>query len=264
MSLERTIGESLRLAREEKGMTLEDVRDKTRISLSVLHNLEQDRFSELPNPIYVRNYLRTLAGLYGLDIEPLLERYDEGVRGGPETVREEVLWREEPVKETRLTGWRPGIRSWLVLLGVVLLVMLWFWAPWKGEDEQAPRPRPALEEAGEELLAPLPEGTELPFLPEGSSAGPLQRPESVLSLRIVATGEAEVLLNVDDRRNVSRRFGREGGDWLVEGLSFYYLSASGVDHLTLSLDGRPLVLPEAPGGEVEGWRIDALSAGGTP
>ncbi len=48
MNPERTIGETIRGAREKRGVTQEGLSKGTRISLSVIRKLERDRFEELP------------------------------------------------------------------------------------------------------------------------------------------------------------------------------------------------------------------------
>jgi len=261
MNPERTIGETLRLAREEKGLTLEQVRDATRISLSVLRDLERDRFSELPGPIYIRNTIRVLAELLEQDRESLLERYQEAVSGAKPAPEREAVWSEEKVREVRLRAWRPSRRFLAVLIALAAVVLIIIWAPWRylpgGSSE---KPGDLASPVGGGLVeARLPDAG-IPSLPEGFVAPEAHRPEEVSRLRIEAAGEARVLVNVDDRRNIFREFDESGGVWTLEGEEFFYLSAMNVDRLSLSLDGVAQVLPNTPGGEISGWRVDALGA----
>jgi len=69
------IGHILREARENKGLTLEDVQAKTRISVRYLAALEGGRYDALPTPVHVRGFLRNYARYLGLDPQPLLDRY---------------------------------------------------------------------------------------------------------------------------------------------------------------------------------------------
>ena len=263
MNPERTIGETLRLARAGKALTLEELRDKTRISLTVLHALERDRFSELPGPIYVKNHIRVLSELFDLDRESLLERYQEAISGEKPGSDSEVVWSEEKVSEFRLRGWRPGRPFWILISALVFLVLVWLWAPWHyftDMDNSAPN-IPAPEVSNTTAALPI---ADFPFLPEGFEMEPVITPEQVLALRIMASGPARVLVNVDDRRNLVREFGPDGGSWTLEGEAYFFFSALQVDALTLSLDGEALVLPSAPGGEISDWRIDAASVGRAP
>ncbi|GAB4322957.1 MAG: hypothetical protein Kow0010_04000 [Dehalococcoidia bacterium] len=81
------IGESLRRARAERGITIEQAAEQTRISAAFLRALEAEAFDQLPAPVYVRGFLRSYATFLGLDYEPLLAelgRQREGRVGGPD------------------------------------------------------------------------------------------------------------------------------------------------------------------------------------
>ena len=62
MSLGSLLGE----ARRARGVTLEQVAAATRIRLRHLTALEEGRLTELPAPVYVRGYLRTVYDKYGV------------------------------------------------------------------------------------------------------------------------------------------------------------------------------------------------------
>ncbi len=69
------IGHILREARENKGLTLEDVQSETRINVRYLSALESGNYDALPTPVHVRGFLRNYARHLGLDPQPLLARY---------------------------------------------------------------------------------------------------------------------------------------------------------------------------------------------
>ncbi len=69
------IGHILREARENKGLTLEDVQANTRINVRYLTALETGQYSKLPTPVHARGFLRNYARFLGLDPQPLLDRY---------------------------------------------------------------------------------------------------------------------------------------------------------------------------------------------
>ncbi len=60
-------GELLRQVREARGMTLQQVADRTRISRGHLENVEADRYAALPAAVYLRGILMNLARELGLD-----------------------------------------------------------------------------------------------------------------------------------------------------------------------------------------------------
>ncbi|BCU82022.1 transcriptional regulator [Polycladomyces abyssicola] len=76
------IGLHFRQAREAMGLSLQEVQQQTKIHAEYLRALEEDRFDQLPSPIYVRAFIRTYANSLGLDAQKLLGLYDQTVRGG--------------------------------------------------------------------------------------------------------------------------------------------------------------------------------------
>jgi cytoskeleton protein RodZ len=69
------LGERLRRAREERGLSLKEAAERLSLKVGVLEALEACRFAELPEPALARGYLRRYARLLGLDPEPLLALY---------------------------------------------------------------------------------------------------------------------------------------------------------------------------------------------
>jgi len=151
---QRTIGETIRLAREARGLDLEDVSRDTRLTLSVLRRIEQDRFAELPGGIYTQNYLRILAEHLDLDSVALLAAYRDQMGNGEDGPPPDGVWREESVAETRVRGWRPGWRFWVVLLAaVVAVILLAWWQEWLPGTRGAAR-TPSMEPVPAEGGAP--------------------------------------------------------------------------------------------------------------
>ncbi|HEX2170974.1 MAG TPA: helix-turn-helix domain-containing protein, partial [Dehalococcoidia bacterium] len=69
------IGELLRSQREERGLTLEQAEEVTRIRRRYLEALESGNFAELPGEVYVRGFLRLYAEYLGLDPGAVLAAY---------------------------------------------------------------------------------------------------------------------------------------------------------------------------------------------
>jgi hypothetical protein len=60
-------GELLRRVRESRGYSIQQVAERTRISLRHLENVEADRYKDLPAHVYLRGILMNLARELGLD-----------------------------------------------------------------------------------------------------------------------------------------------------------------------------------------------------
>ena len=60
------LGGRLREAREGRGWTLQRLSERTRITVRNLGSLESGDYARMPAPVYIRGFVRTLAGEFGL------------------------------------------------------------------------------------------------------------------------------------------------------------------------------------------------------
>jgi len=72
------LGETLRRARQTRGITIEDAERATRIPRRYLEALEREDFGILPAPVYARGFLRSYSGYLGLDPTDLLPFFPVG------------------------------------------------------------------------------------------------------------------------------------------------------------------------------------------
>ncbi|MBA3492321.1 MAG: helix-turn-helix domain-containing protein [Rubrobacteraceae bacterium] len=68
---EAKIGRILEQKRKERGLSLEDVEQATKIRKRYLTGLEREDYAVLPDAVYVRGFLKTYANYLGLDGEDL-------------------------------------------------------------------------------------------------------------------------------------------------------------------------------------------------
>lgn len=71
----KSIGKTLRKAREKKGLSLEEAASQTRIHHNVLRDLEDGNFHLLPSPAYVKGFLKRYAEYLGLPSAALIDQY---------------------------------------------------------------------------------------------------------------------------------------------------------------------------------------------
>ena len=110
----KTIGEVLRLARINQGLSLEELQRKTDIQLNLLEALESDDFDQLPSPFYTRSFLRKYAWAVELDENLVLDAYDSGSM---------ITYEEVDVDEIELTGRRRSNRKKRSLLPLFYFVL---------------------------------------------------------------------------------------------------------------------------------------------
>lgn len=72
----KSAGKLLREAREERGLTLDDVAAMTRVPKVMLEHLEQDRHEEYVADVFARGHLRSYAREMQLDPDRVIEAYE--------------------------------------------------------------------------------------------------------------------------------------------------------------------------------------------
>jgi cytoskeleton protein RodZ len=70
------LGDQLRQARENKGLSLEQVEEVTHIRRAFLQALEEERFDALPGDVYVKGFLRNYARFLNLNPEEIMAAYN--------------------------------------------------------------------------------------------------------------------------------------------------------------------------------------------
>ncbi len=70
-----TLGDALRLAREQSGRSLAQLSSVTRVPVRYLTAIEQNDFSTLPNRVFSIGYVRSYAEALGLDDQLAVERF---------------------------------------------------------------------------------------------------------------------------------------------------------------------------------------------
>lgn len=72
-----SLGEYLRLEREKRGITIEQVASATKIGIKTLHALEGDQYAELPAKPFVRGFVNSYSRFVGLDAKEILTRFGD-------------------------------------------------------------------------------------------------------------------------------------------------------------------------------------------
>ena len=125
----KTIGEVLRLARINQGLSLDELQKKTEIQLEMLEAMEADDFDQLPSPFYTRSFLRKYAWAVELDERIVLDAYDSGSMITYEEVdvdEDELTGRRRSSKKNK-TSFLPLFYFILFALSIVIFVTYYVW-----------------------------------------------------------------------------------------------------------------------------------------
>lgn len=144
-------GERLRLAREEKGLSLEDLASQTRIPLRHLQSLEQGDWDRLPAPTYTIGFAKSYASAVGLDRNEIAEDLRAEMGGlRLDSTNAEVFQPADPGRT---------MPKWLVLAAIGGIIVVVIFLSWLNERSLESEPAPTTEVASTE---PTPQGTQAP------------------------------------------------------------------------------------------------------
>lgn len=119
------LGERFRAAREARGLSLSDVSEQIRIRSVYLAAIEEDNWSAIGAPVYVRGFLRTYARFLGLDPEEVVATFNSApvssqpIPAAPERISRSAHMAPERSQEQ---GSRGAPLIWAAAVVAVLLV----------------------------------------------------------------------------------------------------------------------------------------------
>ncbi|MHB1323116.1 MAG: helix-turn-helix domain-containing protein [Coriobacteriia bacterium] len=120
------VGTTLMNLRRERGKTLAELENGTKIMGRMLSALENERWDELPAPVYVKGYIQNYASVLGVDPMPLLDEYAKDISARPErTVLRKIP--ESTVVPNRMDVHDIPRQAWVALAAAVLVVALIVW-----------------------------------------------------------------------------------------------------------------------------------------
>ncbi|HEX7887258.1 MAG TPA: helix-turn-helix domain-containing protein [Phenylobacterium sp.] len=111
-----TLGEALRTARQEKGLTLPEVAERTRVRRSYLEAIEEMRLADLPSRPFTIGYIRAYATALGLNPDLATERFKTDEPALDEPLRAPVGMFDD--KDPRVAAFLIGA---LVIIAAIVL-----------------------------------------------------------------------------------------------------------------------------------------------
>jgi len=71
-----SVGSRLKKAREKLGLSIDDIKNKSKIKKNYLLALENDNFEKLPGEVYTKVYIRGYAKIVGIEPQDILTEYE--------------------------------------------------------------------------------------------------------------------------------------------------------------------------------------------
>lgn len=134
------IGARLREERERRGLSLEDIAQQTKISLTSLQGMESGMSEMLPHPVYLRGFLKVYAKFLDIDLGESLNELRLDNEDAPYQPVYKAASSERVKHQPELGSLRAGRRVTLAIL--VLLLGLaggtyWFFDRFGGHEQPA-------------------------------------------------------------------------------------------------------------------------------
>jgi cytoskeletal protein RodZ len=230
-----SVGERLRAAREEKGLSLEQIAEQTRIPRRHLESLEAGDWERLPAPTYTVGFAKNYAGVVGLDRAEIGEQLREemgGYRSDTATIEH-----FEPADPART------MPKWLVLsaIGAIVLVVLVFsWARNRSLTEPEPPAPAAAQQAAQQPAPTATAPAQQPAQPAAAAQGPVT---------ITATGPAWIRVS-DQGKTLFEGMMQPGQAYQVPATAIAPTLRAGAPEAIRINVGNAVAPPVGPAGKV--------------
>ncbi len=249
----KLVGEKLRNAREAKGLQLEDVSRVIRIGKQFLAAMEHDNWEALPNPAYVKGFLRSYASFLGLSADELILMYEDSRKISVPSQPEHKAEISKAVPKILSIGMK---RKWF--LPVILLLIAGFTAYMLGntdrkskeenapiavQETKAPSP-PVVQQPASSARSSLPAKQETP---QSNITPPLAvAPHTGIFLRLTVTSDTWLNIIIDG--NLSKRYELKAGDVIEwKGENSFTLDLGNAGGVTAEFNGKRLKPFGSPG-----------------
>lgn len=155
------IGQELRAGREKRGRSLEDIAADTRMKVAHLRAIEEGDESLLPEPVYIKSFIRKYAQAVGLPADELANQYWETKPLPPPPVQKQ---------EISLPWW---IFPWVIAIALVGVVIYFIAVAPRSVPEAGPLVAPSPVPTATPASPSLQPGAASPSLPTATGAAPV-------------------------------------------------------------------------------------------
>lgn len=242
----QSTGELLRTTREARGITLDEASRVTRIGKNYLTAIEEGRYDRLPNPAYLKGFLRSYAGYLGLSGDDVLRRYHaENAVPEPQPEPPPKRVREESSSDK-------GMKKYL-LAGVLFVLVLIAYMVVQKDEPQPPREAERSDLAPAKTALPAaavqkPLSTARPVAEvHPVAAAPIEQeqksPPSGLLLKMKVNQDCGLTVTIDE--NISQDYALKAGDvieWKAD--SSFDLDMDNPGGIEAELNGKGVRLPQ--------------------
>jgi cytoskeleton protein RodZ len=253
-----SFGFYLQSKRVARGLTLAQLSQETRIREEILRYIEAEAHAQLPDPVFVRGFLRAYAEAVGVEPQEALRRYSQ----------RQAVQRRLPT--SGLDTAHPAESFWLKLgvsLAAIFLIagIALFVEHWRQQRSLPAAPGPAMEASPAPATAAAPAQTSeaLPEpaaarapspspatqpAPEAAAAPPVSRPAPTPQYKLVIHANEATWLKIIADAEPAREILLQADETVaVEAVSAFNLLIGNAGGVDLTLNGQPVTVPGRTG-----------------
>lgn len=113
----------LRVAREARGLSIEEVADRLRLNVALVLAMEEDRLGLLGAPVFARGHLRNYASLVGASEREVMDAFEAGEV--PEPTFLPALDRTPAARSRSRRAWLAGAAVLVAAAAAAAALALW-------------------------------------------------------------------------------------------------------------------------------------------
>lgn len=190
------MGDRFKHARESKELTIEEAASKTKVQAPYLRAIEDNRFGDLPGPVFAKGYVRAYARFLGMDEEESLRCFSDSAQGFYAEHKERERYAARQYADSRKRAINRNVVAFLTGIAVLALVFLLT----QHQQPVSPDPEPVERPSPQESLPPAISASELETSPDTKLGVP-----GIVQGPVAIQGESEPLpaplqLNEENQR----------------------------------------------------------------
>lgn len=137
-----SVGQRLCAAREQQGLSVADIADRTKLRSDHVRALEQGNYDVFAAPVYVRGFVRSYAGILKLDISSVLADLESELNNS-DHLRESTQFTKPPptlvdVVMLQMSKVKWGITLMVAGVALVLYLVILGYRAWRIHDATDP------------------------------------------------------------------------------------------------------------------------------
>jgi cytoskeleton protein RodZ len=245
LSVMSDFGGKLRLARERRGTSLQQISATTKISISALEALERNDVSKLPGGIFSRSFVRSYATEVGLDpdetVREFLERFQPAQTPTSPAAHVGAVHASVSDEESAFESQQriAGVVLKLLLISIPLIVLVLYFTMRTRTgpvSSAASTPPPTATSSTPPATEPVPAAVPIGTSPTATAVATAG--VTGMTLELHTTEECWVRLTADGKRALSRLM-KEGEKETVEVQDKVVIEVGNAGGFAFSINGRP-------------------------